>query len=52
MHCMASSIWRKLGPNPCQLCKPLFRWYWDGPYQVAMTVLGWSAVPLFLLSVP
>lgn len=30
----------------------LFRWYWDGPYQVAMTVLGWSAVPLFLLSVP
>lgn len=30
----------------------LFRWYWDGPYQIAMTVLGWAAVPLFLLSVP
>lgn len=30
----------------------LFRWYWDGPYQVAMTVLGWAAVPLFLLSIP
>lgn len=28
------------------------RWYWDGPYQVAMKVLGWAAVPLFIASVP
>ncbi len=28
------------------------RWYWEGAYQVSMRVLGWSAVPLFLASVP
>lgn len=30
----------------------LGRWYWDGPYQFAMEVLGAAAVPVFLLSVP
>ena len=30
----------------------LARWYWDGPYLVAMNVLGWASVPLFILSVP
>ena len=28
------------------------RWYWDGPYQVSMRVLGWAAVPLFIASIP
>ncbi|MCC6924962.1 DUF1295 domain-containing protein [Novosphingobium sp.] len=28
------------------------RWYWDGPYQISMQVLGTAAVPLFVLSVP
>jgi protein-S-isoprenylcysteine O-methyltransferase Ste14 len=30
----------------------LGRWYWDGQYLFAMNVIGWSAVPLFVLSVP
>ncbi|MEP6870011.1 MAG: protein-S-isoprenylcysteine methyltransferase, partial [Novosphingobium sp.] len=28
------------------------RWYWQGPYLIAMHVLGWAAVPLFVLSIP
>ncbi len=28
------------------------RWYWQGQYLFAMDVIGWSAVPLFVLSVP
>lgn len=28
------------------------RWYWDGAYALAMRVLGWAAVPLFLASIP
>ncbi|WP_374527761.1 isoprenylcysteine carboxylmethyltransferase family protein [Novosphingobium sp.] len=30
----------------------LGRWYWTGPYQVAMDVLSAVVVPLFVLSVP
>jgi protein-S-isoprenylcysteine O-methyltransferase Ste14 len=30
----------------------LGRWYWDGQYLFAMGVIGWAAVPLFVLSVP
>lgn len=30
----------------------LGRWYWDGPYLIAMQVLGAAAVPLFVLSIP
>ena len=30
----------------------LGRWYWDGQYLFAMHVIGWAAVPLFVLSVP
>jgi protein-S-isoprenylcysteine O-methyltransferase Ste14 len=33
-------------------CYCLGRWYWDGQYLFSMHVLGWAAVPLFLLSVP
>ncbi|MFZ1744129.1 MAG: isoprenylcysteine carboxylmethyltransferase family protein [Pontixanthobacter sp.] len=28
------------------------RWYWEGQYLFAMEVIGFAAVPLFLLSVP
>ena len=28
------------------------RWYWDGQYLFAMGVIGFAAVPLFLLAVP
>lgn len=28
------------------------RWYWDGQYLFAMRVLGFAAIPLFLLSIP
>lgn len=28
------------------------RWYWDGQYLFAMEVLGFAAMPLFILSVP
>ena len=28
------------------------RWYWEGGYGYAMQLLGWSAVPLVLLSIP
>ena len=30
----------------------LGRWYWDGNYLFAMNVIGWTAVPVFVLSVP
>lgn len=30
----------------------LGRWYWDGQYLFAMEVIGWAAVPVFVLSVP
>jgi protein-S-isoprenylcysteine O-methyltransferase Ste14 len=30
----------------------LGRWYWDGQYLFAMHVIGWAALPLFILSVP
>lgn len=30
----------------------LGRFYWDGQYLFAMEVIGWSALPLFALSVP
>lgn len=30
----------------------LGRWYWEGQYQFSMGVIGWAAVPMFLLSVP
>ena len=30
----------------------LGRWYWDGQYLFSMQVLGWAAIPLFVLAVP
>jgi protein-S-isoprenylcysteine O-methyltransferase Ste14 len=30
----------------------LGRWYWDGQYLFAMEVIGWSAAPLLVLSIP
>lgn len=33
-------------------CYALGRWYWDGQYLFAMQVIGWAAVPLFVLSIP
>jgi protein-S-isoprenylcysteine O-methyltransferase Ste14 len=30
----------------------LGRWYWNGQYLFAMHVMGWAALPLFVLSVP
>jgi protein-S-isoprenylcysteine O-methyltransferase Ste14 len=30
----------------------LGRWYWDGQYLFAMHVIGWAALPLFVLSIP
>jgi len=30
----------------------LGRWYWDGQYLFAMEVIGFAAIPIFLLSVP
>jgi len=30
----------------------LGRWYWDGQYLFAMEVIGWAALPIFVLSVP
>jgi protein-S-isoprenylcysteine O-methyltransferase Ste14 len=30
----------------------LGRWYWDGQYLFAMEVIGWSAAPLLVLSLP
>ncbi|MCB2065771.1 MAG: protein-S-isoprenylcysteine methyltransferase [Erythrobacter sp.] len=30
----------------------LCRFYWDGNYLFAMQVIGWAAVPMFVLSVP
>jgi hypothetical protein len=30
----------------------LGRWYWDGEYLFAMHVIGWAALPLFVLSAP
>ncbi len=28
------------------------RWYWDGQYLFAMRVIGWAALPVFVLSLP
>ena len=41
------ATWAVIGGLYC-----LARWYWDGPYLLAMDVLGMVAVPLFLLSIP
>jgi protein-S-isoprenylcysteine O-methyltransferase Ste14 len=30
----------------------LGRWYWDGQYLFAMRVIGWAALPMFVISVP
>ena len=30
----------------------LGRWYWNGQYLFAMEVIGWAALPVFVLSVP
>jgi len=30
----------------------LGRWYWDGQYLFSMQVIGWAAIPMFILSVP
>lgn len=30
----------------------LGRWYWDGQYLFAMHMIGWAALPMFVLSVP
>ena len=30
----------------------LGRWYWNGQYLFAMHVIGWAALPIFVLSVP
>ncbi|MGZ3256706.1 MAG: methyltransferase family protein [Croceibacterium sp.] len=30
----------------------LGRWYWDGQYVFAMHMIGWAALPMFVLSVP
>ena len=40
-------IWSVIGALYC-----IARWYWDGPYLFAMSVLGAAAIPLLILSVP
>lgn len=41
------ATWAVIGGLYC-----VMRWYWDGPYLLAMEVLGTVALPLFVLSVP
>jgi protein-S-isoprenylcysteine O-methyltransferase Ste14 len=41
------ATWALIGFIYC-LC----RWYWDGQYLFAMHVIGWAALPIFILSVP
>lgn len=41
------ATWAIIGAFYC-----IGRWYWDGPYLVAMEVLGTLAVPVFVLSIP
>lgn len=41
------ATWAVIGALYC-----IARWYWNGPYLLAMEVLGTVAVPLFLLSIP
>ena len=41
------AIWAIIGFLYC-----LGRWYWNGQYLFAMHVIGWAALPIFVLSVP
>jgi len=41
------ATWAVIGGLYC-----VARWYWNGPYLLAMDVLGTIAVPLFFLSIP
>ena len=41
------ATWALIGVLYC-----VARWYWDGNYLFAMKVLGFSAIPLVLLSIP
>jgi protein-S-isoprenylcysteine O-methyltransferase Ste14 len=41
------AVWAIIGSFYC-----IARWYWDGPYLFSMRVLGVSAVPLALISIP
>ncbi|MBX7495625.1 DUF1295 domain-containing protein [Qipengyuania sp. 6B39] len=41
------ATWAIIGALYC-LC----RWYWSGPYEFSMRVIGYSAIPLVILSVP
>ncbi|HEY7807839.1 MAG TPA: protein-S-isoprenylcysteine methyltransferase, partial [Croceibacterium sp.] len=41
------STWAIIGFLYC-----LGRWYWNGQYLFAMHVIGWAALPIFVLSVP
>lgn len=41
------ATWAVIGGLYC-----IARWYWDGPYLLAMEVLGTVAIPLFVASIP
>ncbi|AKH42295.1 protein-S-isoprenylcysteine O-methyltransferase Ste14 [Altererythrobacter atlanticus] len=41
------ATWLLIGAFYC-----LGRWYWDGQYLFAMRIIGWAAIPIFLLSIP
>jgi protein-S-isoprenylcysteine O-methyltransferase Ste14 len=45
-----AGLWATWGAIAFLYCAA--RWYWDGPYLIAMHVLGWAALPLLVLSVP
>lgn len=45
-----AALWVIWGAIACFYC--IARWYWDGNYLFAMAVLGYGALPLFVLSVP
>lgn len=45
-----AGLWATWGLIGALYC--LARWYWQEPYLIAMQVLGYAAVPLFVLSVP
>lgn len=45
-----AGLWATWGAIAFLYCAA--RWYWDGPYLIAMQVLGWAALPLLVLSVP
>ncbi|WP_067790496.1 methyltransferase family protein [Paraurantiacibacter namhicola] len=45
-----AALWVTYGVLAGLFC--LGRWYWDGQYLFSMQVLGWAAIPLFVLCVP